>query len=190
MKARQVSALAGVLLLVGVLVTISPAAAKKTPVDFWEVSCQMLDGLPPFPSDGGIHLRGGASEAVLHVEGPDGAMIVGSDTVVGHIDFDPVTGDGRAFGVFTLIYLPTPGGSATGTYDGPFDGSVNLFTGSFSGIAVGEGTGDLRHQKMRLRLRAESPPDWLTDYLNDNPPPCGADARFFHATGFINHPNR
>lgn len=190
MKARQVSALAGVLLVVGALFTVSPAAAKKTAVDLWEVSCQMLDGLPPFPSDAGIHLRGGVSEAVLYAEGPDGAMIVGSDTVVGNLDFDPVTGDGRAFGVFTLIYLPTAGGSPTGTYDGLFDGSLNLFTGSFFGIAVGNGTGDLRHHKMRLRLEAASPPEWLTEYLNDNPPPCGADARFFHDTGFINHPNR
>lgn len=188
MKGRRVWALAGVLLVVGGLLTFSPASAKKTPVDFWEVSCRVLDGVV-FPTpDGVLHFRGGVSESVLYEEG-DPAAIVGRDTVVGNLDlWDPIGFNGGAFGVFTLIYMPTPG-SPTGTYDGPFTGSVDA--GAFSGTALGKGTGDLRHQKMRLRLETEPAPQWLIDFLSipGNAPPC-AEPSYFHATGFINHPNR
>ena len=85
--------------------------------------------------------------------------------------------------------LPAPG-SPTGTYEGTWDASLNLYTGAFSGGAVAEGTGDLRHQKMRMNLMEDPVPSWLTDYLAANPPPCGGDAGVGHDTGFINHPNR
>jgi hypothetical protein len=188
MKERRVLALAAVLLVVGALVTVGPAAAKKTAVDFWEVSCEVRPGLSWVTPDGFLHGRGRVSEAVFYVEDPgDGAMVVGSDTVVANADIDLATGDGGVYGVFTQIYMPDPG-SASGTYDGKFSGDLNLFTGFFSGRAYAAGTGDLRRQKFRMTIVSEPAPAWLADELAANPPPCGSDANIFHNTGFIYHP--
>ena len=191
MKRRRVSALAGVLLVAGVLVAVSPAAASKSPFDFWEVGCEQSAGESWVDADGVLHGRGRVTAAVLYAYDPVASevVMVGFDTVIGNADIDLATGDGKVFGLFTLTYLVAPG-TLTGTYDGPWDGTFNLFTGVFSGRAFADGTGDLRHQKMRMSLESDPVPEWLTDYLADNPPPCGGDAGIGHDTGFINHPDQ
>jgi hypothetical protein len=191
MKEKQVLTLAGVLLVVGVLVVASPSAAKRTSFDFWEVGCEQSAGDSWVDADGVLHGRGRVSAAVLYAYDPTASevVMVGFDTVIGNADINLATGDGRVFGVFTLTYLQAPG-SSTGTYDGTWDASLNIYTGAFSGRAVANGTGDLRHQKMRMSLKDDPVPTWLTDYLAANPPPCGAGAGIGHDTGFINHPNR
>ena len=125
MKAKKLWVLAGVLLVVGALVTSVPSFAKstKTPVDFWQVACLVDPGIEWVSDEGILHGRGRVEQLVLYAydAGTMAAEVVGSGVVVGNANIDPATGDGRLFGTVSVIYLPV---SATGTFDGRYQGSL------------------------------------------------------------------
>ena len=189
MKNRQVLALAGVLVVVGALVAVSPSAAKstRTRVDFWEVSCTVDEGSFWISEDGVFHGRGRVANAVFY----DAVTFarVGSDTVVGNANLDFATGTGRLFGTFTLEYLPD---SYPGTFDGTWTSSLTGWV-SGSGRAVGHGTGELHRMKMKLKLESDPaiPDELFAAVAADEGFPCALDeiSGILHDTGYILDPH-
>lgn len=185
MKARKSWILAGILLMVGALVTASPSFAKstKTPIDLWWVHCLVDLGIEWVSGDQILHGRGRIEEVVLYAYDPEtlAGEIVGSAVTVGNANIELATGDGRLFGATSLIYLPV---SATGTFDGRYQGSLTGW-GSVSGRGVLQGTGEARGLKMKLNFETEPWPSWLEEEL---PTACPADkplVGIFHNTGFV-----
>jgi hypothetical protein len=181
---RQVLALASALLVVGVLVAVSPAVAKRVPVDLWEVSCLVEEGMP-WVADGMLHERGRIARAVFYDS--DTFAVIGSDTIISNLDLNLATGAGKLFGVWSAIYLPVSG---TGTFDGTWSGEGEFPPPpnpvSASARALGYGTGDLRGARMRLRLDTAPVPAELLEVLAaDNP--CSPDPwqGITHVTGSI-----
>ena len=196
MKGRQVLAVVVLLLIVGLTAAAGPATAKstKSDVDFWEVSCMVDPGIE-WVEDGVLHGRGRLSTTILYANDPpqDPPVweVVGSDTVIGNINLDLATGQGRLFGTWSLIYLPE---SLSGTFDGTWNGSIQFVPPPVFvivyGRAVGHGTGELSGMKMKLKLvgdpNADPPPPYL---LNPGLCPPGTEyAGVSHVTGFIHKP--
>jgi len=189
-KKRQIVALASVLLVGGVVVSASSSAAKstKTQVDFWEVGCVLDPGTSWISEDGVFHGRGRVATGVFY--DADDFARVGTDTVVGNANLDPVTGTGRLFGTFSLEYLPD---SYPGTFDGTWNSSLAGWVSSF-GRAVGQGTGELHGMKMKLKLvgdpTVEIPDGLLAAVAADPEFPCALDeiSGIGRDTGFIHSP--
>ncbi len=186
MKARELWVLAGVLVVVGAIVTSVPSSAKstKTPLDFWQVACLVDPGIEWVSDDGVLHGRGRIEELVLYAYDPDtmAAEIVGSGVVVGSANIKLATGDGNFFGTVSVIYLPV---SATATFDGRYQGS--LTSSSISGKGVSHGTGEAHGMKIMLHFGAEPPPPWLEAVLPTSCPTDKPLVAILRNTGFLHN---
>lgn len=172
----------GAIVVVGLCVPSSSTLAKsiKTPVDMWEVSCLVDPGME-WISNGNIHIRGRLTQATFY----DAVTfeIAGSDSIISNANLKLATGTGNLFGTWSAVYLPL---SSSGTFDGSWTAKL---TGGVSAIgkAVGQGTGELRGMKMKLKL--ESDPDipaGLLQVLATTPPCDPANViGIIHDTGFV-----
>jgi hypothetical protein len=186
LKKGQTLALAGVILVAGVLIPTTPSIAKstRTPVDLWEVSCMVDPGLE-WMADGVLHVRGRVTQATFY--DPENFTVIGSDAIISNANLDPTTFSGNLFGTWSAIYLPA---SSSGTFDGSW--TAKLIGGVEAiGRAVGHGTGDLRGMKMRLSLVADPaapPPPGL--FASPEFPPCDPALiiGILRDTGFIHNP--
>jgi hypothetical protein len=174
---------AGVILLLGMLISAGSSEAKTTEIDQWAVGCVVYPGAD-WISDGVLHGRGRA-EAIVNYSYDDdagAAVIVGSGTSISHIELDLATGDADMWGVFSMIYLPL---SAEGTFDGDWTANLVGFMLA-SGWGTAEGTGPVSHSKLRMSMEGDTVPLWLEDELAIRPPPCGrVNASIFHNLGAI-----
>jgi hypothetical protein len=158
----------------------SQAKSIKTPVDMWEVSCLVDPGME-WTSDGNLHIRGRLTQATFY----DAITfeISGSDSIISNANLKLATGTGNLFGTWSAVYLPL---SSSGTFDGSWTAKL---TGGVSAIgkAVGQGTGDLRGMKMKLKLESDpNIPVGLLEVLAATPP-CDPSnvVGIIHDTGFV-----
>jgi hypothetical protein len=129
----------------------SPAAAQATRVNYEGQECTTSSwGVPErswISEDGIMHMRGIALSNQINSDSP---YMTGINSLKMNVDLDPTTGEGHAYGTFTLS--PT-------AIDGDWVGhwSTHVSPAGISGRAVGQGTGALTGMKVVNHMLSSDP---------------------------------
>lgn len=150
-----------VLLVLAMLaLAATPASARATRTTYTAEEFMCVEGPPQriWVSANGtmLHIRGQNAESALLSSNP---LIQGTNHILKNMDLNLSTRQGHAYGTFS-----TSPDAVDGTWDGHF--TIRFSPTSFSGSAVGQGSGDLAGQHVAVRFSALDPGD------PDNP--CGA----------------
>lgn len=164
----------GILALIAMMLVVTPVAAQSTRIEFTAREFTCSEGPPGkiwFSEDGTIlHIR---EQTRTGENISDEPLATGTNSIVMNMDLDLLTGEGHAYGTFSLDVS-----GVEGTWDGHW--TLHIYPDGFWGTSNGHGTGDLDGMKLKSELTPWDPGD------PDNPCETMIGADF--VSGYILNP--